>query len=495
MSAKLSPFQMTSPKSHAGLTTKNHLGAMYAQNPQLLSNIVYKMLGATGVRNLDTILSQMPVKTVESDDDYTWKLVGSSDKNVPLVEARYQGAVVTSATNNVGANGTEVELVFSEKYFSDVNVIVGEKNEVYQFRILDEPTTEGQLYVYRTSLMGIAASGCPGSELVAGKRFSKDFSPVEDTMSIKGGDIVFSSPIEMRGEFTTIRMEHKVPGNMLGRRVAGKIAGLDGSGNVRQVDTWMQEVEWVFEQSFSLEKSRALMFSRSNRDASGQYHDVGKSGFVIKQGAGIREQMEVSNTYFYNDFSLDMLESILYDLSEGRLEMSDRKFMIRTGERGATKFHKAVMAAATGWTSLTTANPATFQKTSSPLHQNSFKAGFQFTEWLAPNGLHIVVEVDSMYDDKVRNKILHPEGGVAESYRFDILYIGSKEEPNIQKVMTKSANELRGYSQGFRNPFTGEINTMMTTMEDSATYTRYAQFGVAVIDPSRTASMIPTLLA
>jgi hypothetical protein len=190
-----------------------------------------------------------------------------------------------------------------------------------------------------------------------------------------------------------------------------------------------------------------------------------------------------------------MLESILYDLSEGRLEMSDRKFMIRTGERGATKFHKAVMAAATGWTSLTTANPSTFQKTNSPLHQNSFKAGFQFTEWLAPNGLHIVVEVDSMYDDKVRNKILHPEGGVAESYRYDILYIGSKEEPNIQKVMTKTANELRGYSQGFRNPFTGEINTMMTTMEDSATYTRYAQFGVAVIDPSRTASLIPTLLA
>jgi hypothetical protein len=153
------------------------------------------------------------------------------------------------------------------------------------------------------------------------------------------------------------------------------------------------------------------------------------------------------------------------------------------------------MAEATGWQSLTTANPATYQRTSSKLHTNSFKAGFQFTEWLAPNGLHIIVEVDSMYDDKVRNKIKHPNGGVAESYRYDILYVGSNDTPNIQKVLIKGQEELRGYSNGFRNPFTGEINTLMTTMEDSATYTRYTQLGVAVLDPSRTVSLIPSLLA
>jgi len=495
MGAKLSPFQMTGAKSHAGLTTKNHLGAMYAQKPQLLSKIVHKMLGASGVSNLDTLLNSFPAKYVETDDDFTWKLVGSSDRNIPLIEARYQGSTVTSSTTNVGAFGAEIELVFGEKYFSDVNVIVGEKNEVYQFRVLDEPEMEGTNAVYRVSLMGEAASGCPGSELVANKRFSKDFSPVEDTMSIKGGDIAFSSPVEMRNEFTTIRMEHKVPGNMMGRRVGGQIAGIDLNGNVKQVDTWMQEVEWVFEQEFSREKSRALMFSRSNRDATGQYHDIGKSGYVIKQGAGIREQMEVSNTYFYNDFALEMLESILYDLSEGRLDMGDRKFMLRTGERGAAQFHKAVMTAASGWTSLTTNNPATYQSASSPLHTNALKAGFQFTEWMAPNGLHIMVEVDPMYDDKVRNKVLHPDGGVAESYRYDLLYLGSKDEPNIQKVYIKGNDELRGYSNGFRNPFTGEVNTLMTTMEDSATYTRYTTFGSAVIDASRTVAIIPTILA
>ena len=360
---------------------------------------------------------------------------------------------------------------------------------------MDEPLAEGSNYVYRVTLMGPATTGMPASELLSGKRFSKDFSPVEDTMSIKGGDITFSSPIEMKNEFTTLRMEHKVPGNMLGVRVAGKVAGLDGNGNVKQVDTWMQEVEWRFEMEWSREKARAMMFSRTNRDSNGQYHDIGKSGFVLKQGAGIREQMEVSNTQFYNAFSIDLVESILYDLSEGRLEMTDRTFILRTGERGASQFHKAVLAEASGWTSLTTANPATYQKTSSNMNTNSFKAGFQFTEWLSPMGLHLIVEVDAMYDDKIRNKVLHPSGGVAESYRYDILYVGSPETPNIQKVLIKNDGELRGYSQGFRNPFTGEKNTMMTTMEDSATYTRYVQQGVVVYDPSKTISLIPTILA
>ena len=496
MGAKLSPFQMTAAKSHAGLTTKNHLGAMFAQKPQMLTNVVNKMLAASGVANIDTFLNTLPIKYVESDDDFTWKLVGSSERNIPLVEARdSSGAAIT--TGNAGIGGAEFSLVFGEKYFSDVNVLVGEKNEVYQMRVMDEPEAEGTNYIYRVTLMGPAKEGIPSAELAAGKRFSKDFSPVEDTMSIKGGDIVFSSPIEMRNEFTTIRMEHKVPGNMLGRRTSTAIVGLDANGNKKETQVWMQEVEWRFEEAFSREKSRALMYSRSNRDEDGVYHDIGKSGFVIKQGSGIREQMEVSGTTYYNDFSLDLLVSRLQDLSEGKLDFGDRTFILRTGERGAIQFHKEAYRDSSGWaTSLTSNNPAVIQKASSPLHSNAFTAGFQFTEWNAPNGIKVMLDIDPIYDDKVRNKIFHPNGGVAESYRYDILYVGSAASPNIQKVMIKGQEEFRGYSAGFRNPFTGQINNQfMGTMEDSATYTRYATFGVAVIDPSATVSLIPSILA
>lgn len=106
-----------------------------------------------------------------------------------------------------------------------------------------------------------------------------------------------------------------------------------------------------------------------------------------------------------------------------------------------------------GWTAFNylggnAANPAIIQKTTSQLHSNALSAGFQFTEYKAPNGVIVTVEVDPVYDDPVRNKIMHPMGGVAESYRFDILYIGTMETPNIQLAKVKGQEEYRGYQWG-----------------------------------------------
>ena len=258
----------------------------------------------------------------------------------------------------------------------------------------------------------------------------------------------------------------------------------------------MLYAEWEFDKQWSKEKSRGYMFARSNRGEDGSYDDLGKSGFYIKQGAGIREQMEVSNVTFTDDISIELLESIFTDLVEGREDTdSVAEFMVRTGRRGATAFSKAAASDASGWIALNPYNPETVQKVASNLHSNSFTGGFQFTEYLMPNNIRVKVEVDSMYDDKVRNKILHPKGGVAESYRLDIFFMGSDKFPNIKRLGVKRG-DIRGYMAGFRNPWTGETNnTHMGTMEDSATYTRYGHIGAAIIDPSRTACILPTMLA
>jgi hypothetical protein len=199
---------------------------------------------------------------------------------------------------------------------------------------------------------------------------------------------------------------------------------------------------------------------------------------------------------YYDTFDIGQLEDVLFDLGEGRLEYSERTVIIRTGERGAAQFSKAAYQRASGWISLSQNNPGIIQKTSSDMHANAFVGGFQFTEWLSPMGYHIKVETDPMYDSKVRNKLRAPHlgGGVAESYRYDIYYVGSKEEPNIYKVELSRGDDW-GYESGFRNPFTGERKIQnMSHAEDSATYTRYGSLGCAVVDPSRTVTMIPSIL-
>lgn len=209
--------------------------------------------------------------------------------------------------------------------------------------------------------------------------------------------------------------------------------------------------------------------------------------------------MEVANTKFYSHFSLKLIEDALYDLSYGQLDKKDRVFVMRTGEKGAIQFHKAIQKEASGWTAFTLNGDqlGVVQKTNSPIHSNALKAGFQFVEYMGPNGVTLKIEIDPYYDDPVRNKVLHPNGGPAFSYRYDILEIGSPSQPNIFKCSVKNQPDMRGYAWGpFRNPFTGETNNSSAGFdEDSAVIHAMSTFGICVLDPTRTMSIIPSCLA
>ncbi len=495
-------FVVTKGKHWSGLTLKNHIGAIFGSKPQLASKLTTVLLQKSGMKNLDTTLSKLPTKTLNSGEDFTWNLVGSSERNIQLVEARYNGAIVDDNDTGIGAGRSEFELVFGEQWFTYVHVIAGHRPDIYQIRILEAPRQEGGNYVYKCEAWGGQESlaGIPGDELSSGNRFSIESSYVEDELSTRGSGIQFTSPYTMRNSISTLRFEHKVSGAMIDCEINSTIyqAAIESvdskTGKVRKSNTWMQEVYWQFEKAISKVKARTLMFGKTNRAENGKFLNKGKSSIDIKAGSGIREQMEVSNTTYYNSFSIRLLEDMLFELSEGKLDFGQRKFMLRTGERGAAQFSRAIQREATGWVNLTQNNPEVYKKSSSPLHENSFKAGFQFTEYVAPNQIHVMVEVDPMYDDKVRNKILHPHGGVAESYRYDILYIGSMEEPNIQKIEVKGQGEIRGHMAGLRDPFTGKRGGVIQHLEDSATISAMCTTGAMVKDPSRTATLKPSIL-
>lgn len=113
--------------------------------------------------------------------------------------------------------------------------------------------------------------------------------------------------------------------------------------------------------------------------------------------------MEVANTMYYNNFSLKLIEDALYELSAAKLDFGERYFLIRTGERGAIQFHKAVLQTVSGWTQFVLDNSSTrvIEKTQSNLHSNALSAGFQFVEFKAPNGVRVKIEVDAYYDKKI----------------------------------------------------------------------------------------------
>lgn len=483
------------------LTSDNHLGSIFQLQPQRATNLMVQLLAFYRGKTLDTFLNQFPVREFDDDSEYFWDVIGSSRRNIPLVEARDEnGTVITSTSTNVGVGTSPFYLVFAEDWFADGEVIVGNLNQVYPFRILGDARMEGTNAVYKVELMGGITSGCPAERLLAGERFSVEFAPVEKEMSRKVGDVRFTTPVSMRNEWSTIRIQHKVAGNKLGKKLAMGIPMVRNVNGKQVKDTanmWMHYVDWEVEQQFSEYKNNVLAFGTSNRNANGEYMNFGKSGYAIKTGAGIFEQTEVANTMYYNVFSLKLLEDALYELSAAKLPMGDRLFIIKTGERGAILFHKAVLQTVSGWTTFVLDNNSTHvvEKTQSKLHSNALSAGLQFVEYKAPNGVRVRLDVDPFYDDPVRNKVIHPLGGPAMSYRFDIWYIGSMDQANIFKCRIKGDTEYRGYQWGIRNPFTGQKgNPHMSYDEDSAVIHRMATLGACVLDPTRTMSLIPAIL-
>ena len=162
MAGKLGKFQMVSFQHWKGLTKENHLGSIYQLAPQRATNLMVQLLAFHRGKTLDSFLNQFPVKEFEDDSEYYWDVIGSSRRNIPLVEARKEdGTKVEDDGSMIGEGTSPFYLVFPEDWFADGEYIVGNLNELYQFRILGDPRMEGTNAVYKVELAGGNTAGVP----------------------------------------------------------------------------------------------------------------------------------------------------------------------------------------------------------------------------------------------------------------------------------------------------------------------------------------------
>ena len=491
---KLSKFQMVGFTSWQGISSDNHISAIGQLGPQKATNMMVNLLAFhNGYSSLESQLLQLPVKEFDDDNEFYWDVLASSRKNIPLVEVRdFAG----TTKERYGVAGEPFYLVFAEDWFGLGEVIFGDYNEAYPIRVLELGRPEGSNTVYKCELMGNIEDGIPAAHIEVGSRFSVGFAPAEAEGSRKMGTVRHSAPVSMRNEFSRVRIQHKVWGNKMDRKLAfgiPMVKSVDGKQVKDTASMWMHYEEWALEQQFQEYKDNVLMFGVSNRNSNGEYTNFGFSGNVLKMGDGLRAQCAAANVIYYNKFSLKVLEDALYNLL--RNDATGTRVTIRTGMKGAMLIHKAIGDEVSGWTRFTLDNASVVRKVNSPLHQNALSAGYMFVEYQSPMGAIINIQVDKSYDDPVRNKIQHPDGGVAESYRMDIYDLGTTDQPNIFKCTVKGQGEIRGFQAGMRNPWTGQVNiNTMSYDEDSAVAHRMATLGICVLDPTRTLSLIPAVL-
>lgn len=483
---QISPLQMVDATSWKGLTTENHLGAIFNLQPQKASNIVAKIQQKYFGQDIEGFLSKYPTKYFETDDDYTWDLQSYGVDNIGLIEARVDGTAVTAAST-AGLNFTFFDLVFPQDWFSAGEKIVGERNETYPI-LIKSARPEGTNWVYTCQLMtGDPTLFIPYEEIIAGKLFSREYAPVERTLHSKGRKIVHRSNISMRNAFSQIRLQKETPGNMKDRKMGTAIVGKDG----KQYLMWQQYESFMMDNEFRNDINRLLMFGTANRKSDGSYEQKGDSGYSIVEGSGLREQCETSNTSFYTTFDIRDLAERLMDLSEGKLGADERSFLMATGERGAYQFHTALEDYVQLFQPLQ--NTDRMYKVTQNGIEMGLGYGGQFVEFKAFNGVKLNLSVMQMYDSRDRNKILHPDGGVLESYRYDIWDMGTSDGvPNIQKVAVKGKDYIvHKYIAGLRNPFSPDnALSQVGSAKDGWEEHMFWCGGVMVTDPGRTAHFI-----
>ena len=81
----LNALQVSYAKSWAGLTTENHLYAIYQNRPQLASEVVTEVFNRVGSFGLDNFLSKYPTKMLDTDGEFRWMLKGDEERAIRIL--------------------------------------------------------------------------------------------------------------------------------------------------------------------------------------------------------------------------------------------------------------------------------------------------------------------------------------------------------------------------------------------------------------------------
>ena len=503
--ARIYPLQRYEPQDWSGLTTENNLGALYGQEPILISNMIEQIYNVNLGDDLISYVNQFPVREIEDDLEYEWMLQGHDDKSIPLSEATDLAGnnLATTPTIRAGQNGGTFFMKFPEKYFFATHVIVGRKVDLYALRVVKDPIPVGAEWLYEVQLVtGDIDLFIPAEELAAGTEWSIDYSLSPQTLSDRGSDINFTSPFKMANRMSEMRKQHTVPGNMI-MKGKNKPMAFSYMQDGQRRTTWLNYLDWEFWRQFRREKAKLLMYGKGNRRDDGTYGNLDENGYEVKAGMGLRDQISPANREYYNEFNLDHLVEFLFDqLSLAKLPEDQRRFVIGTGEYGFRMVSEAIErkagAAAIDYNRM----PQLMGSGKNTIRKQGGTYSFtrpQFSAYADFNGISFELMHIPQYDDFVRNKIKHPRGGVAESRRLTIMDFGtSSGEPNIQMVRQKGQPEIFRYIPGLRDPYSAGGTRMapqpMANAVDGYEIHAMDICGIQVKNPRRLGEFIPNIL-
>jgi hypothetical protein len=187
---KISALQIVDPKHWSGLTRESHLGWLGMQEPEVISTVMNRLYELNvGSDNFVSFMNKLPTEWINDDVVYRWFLQGSDERSIPLIGAYTDAACTTAVTDaaQAGLSRGIFYMLFAERYFEATSHIVGEKPEVYQLRVLEDPIQVGNYWRYKVQLFtGDDTLYVLAADVARNTMWSELFGMVEQELSKRG---------------------------------------------------------------------------------------------------------------------------------------------------------------------------------------------------------------------------------------------------------------------------------------------------------------------
>lgn len=231
-----------------------------------------------------------------------------------------------------------------------------------------------------------------------------------------GGYIEGTTNIEFENRLVKLRKEYKVTD--FGAQAVLDIAFTDSTGKVYR--SWMDLQEAEYHNAMNKELALYAMYSR----ISDQPIFDPDSGYPINPGAGLEQQIEFGgNVERFTNLSAELIEAFFDKIVYSRISPGDLGEVVGfSGHYGMKAFAKALDVWTGGKAIIRESSTHDNRKDPSGVHNNSLRAGYQYTVFDLPNGGSFKLIHNPLNDDKSVHRDIDPLTGVPkQSQRITIL--------------------------------------------------------------------------
>lgn len=230
-----------------------------------------------------------------------------------------------------------------------------------------------------------------------------------------GGYTERGTTIKYRNNLVKIRKEYSVTD--YAAQAVLDIALQDSNGKVYY--SWMDAQEAEYHMAMNKDCAVHAMYSRIG-DAPLIDPD---SGYPINPGAGLQQQIEFGgNVERYTTLSAELIEAFFDKIVYSRISPGDLGEVIGfSGHYGMKEFAKA-LDVWSGGKAIVRDSSTFVSKDPKGVHNNSLRAGYQYTVYDLPNGGSFRLVHNPLYDDRSIHRDIDPLTGYPlESQRITIL--------------------------------------------------------------------------